>query len=123
MCIRDSFYFTYTKSWFEWLCILIDLFPFQDCYDNIEDGWYEGEIIRNYVTRNKEECGNSCCENIDCAVWVWRVFDWACHLKKGDNLIHHADSGHWTAKKGTLQFPKKTMSFSTINRLQSLSGF
>ena len=72
---------------------------FKACYEDIENGYYDGSIVHQLTTENKELCGIRCCDNAACELWVWRSRDQKCHLKKKDNLAFHSDSAHWTAKK------------------------
>ena len=72
------------------------------CYGQIKKGWWAGSlIVSEFKTTNALECGRKCCTNKDCKLWVWRMTDKMCHLKKDDNLILHTDPNHLTAKRNT----------------------
>ena len=69
----------------------------------MKKGYYDGNIVRNFETENKELCGDGCCANNECDLWVWRSRDKRCHHKKdvcvlGD-CAFHSDPTHSTAKK------------------------
>jgi len=78
------------------------------CYGTIEEGWYTGSIVESFKQSNALQCGESCCDNENCKVWVWRSSDNECQLKSlqtHEDPIWNAGDGHWTAKRLYVSFP------------------
>ena len=65
----------------------------------IEDGWYGGTYIDNFLEESKDVCAKICCENLECGTWTWISTVNRCILKKADDLHLRLAGGHFTSKR------------------------
>ena len=70
------------------------------CYGDVKKGWWEGtKIVSDFTTQNELECGIRCCLHEACKLWVWRIPDKMCQLKKDDNITWYSASDHYAAMR------------------------